>query len=376
MAAKFSPAADTLVDPERRRVARAHRGRSPPNSARRRRPALRRSSGIESARFDATRRAHRVRRRQGQDRGARPGVGAGGRRSAAARRPSMAPQFSPDGKHVAALPESGDVLVWRVDRRAARSACSRAIAAMSTRSPTARTAGSSPPGRTGRSASGPRGGAAVVMRGHEDEITTAVFTADGSTGAQLQPGRHAPPLGRAHGRARRGAAVRSGRDGRRRAERGTARSPRSAKGEVVRVFECEVLRQPRRRAALARSRAPRPLNARRAAAVPRRRRLSRALSCRQIRGARTSCLQKHAGRAPNVPPVTCLEVAGPRESPVRNRASTDCDPLPRPTGASASTQIRSRGRALGAGRPLGTVSVVDDPRSPRSGSQRFIRESR
>jgi WD40 repeat protein/DNA-binding SARP family transcriptional activator len=90
-------------------------------------------------------------------------------------------EFSPDGKHVAALPEKGDVLVWRVDRPTRPEYSLKGHRGRPNElayGPDERlvTAGAD---RTVR-VWDPGGGSAVVMRGHDDEVTTAVFTADGS----------------------------------------------------------------------------------------------------------------------------------------------------------------------------------------------------
>jgi len=90
-------------------------------------------------------------------------------------------EFSPDGRYVAALPEKGDVLVWRVDRPG------RPAFALKGHRGRAQELAYGPDGRLVTAGADrtvrvwdPGGGAAVVMRGHEDEVTTAVFSADGS----------------------------------------------------------------------------------------------------------------------------------------------------------------------------------------------------
>ena len=183
-----------------------------------------------------------------------------GARGDARRRPGdrcTGAQFSPDGEHVAAIPGRGDVLIWRRDR------WSRPERAFKAHRGDVNTLAYGPDGRlitggTDRTVRiwDPRGGAPVVLRGHEDEITTAVFTADGTRVLTLEPGRHPAPLGRAQRRSTCGAAVRSGRDLRRCGER-DGKIATLGKGEVVRVFTLRCLRQPRRRAgARALSRSP------------------------------------------------------------------------------------------------------------------------
>ena len=90
-------------------------------------------------------------------------------------------EFSPDGKHVAALPEKGDVLVWRVDRP------TRPEYSLKGHRGRPQELAYGPDGRLVTAGADrtvrvwdPGGGLAVVMRGHDDEVTTAVFTADGS----------------------------------------------------------------------------------------------------------------------------------------------------------------------------------------------------
>jgi WD40 repeat protein len=90
-------------------------------------------------------------------------------------------EFSPDGRHVAALPEKGDVLVWRIDRP------TRPEYSLKGHRGRAQELAYGPDGRLVTAGADrtvrvwdPGGSPAVVMRGHEDEVTTAVFTDDGS----------------------------------------------------------------------------------------------------------------------------------------------------------------------------------------------------
>ena len=169
-------------------------------------------------------------------------------------------QLSPDGSRVAAATERGEILVWRLDRpdepervldghrgevnAIAYSADGRIVSAGADR--TVRVWG-------------PRGTATGVLRGHDDAVTTAVFTRDGrrvlsssSDGTvRLWDARGGDAL----------AVLQSG---------GTevydvalsseGRIATLSEGEVVRVFECEVCGTLDEVRALARSRVARPLN--------------------------------------------------------------------------------------------------------------------
>jgi WD40 repeat protein len=168
-------------------------------------------------------------------------------------------EFSPDGEHVAALPETGGVPVWRLDHPARPE---RFIKGHRGR------VNELAYGPDGRLVTGgadrtvqvwdPSGGRAVVMRGHEAEVTTVVFTADGS---KVLSSSHDGTLRLwdAHTGASL-AVLQSGegelddvalsRDG---------KIATLAKGTVVQTFECEVCGSLSDVRALALSRSPRPL---------------------------------------------------------------------------------------------------------------------
>ena len=170
--------------------------------------------------------------------------------------------FSPDGEHVAASAERGDVLIWRRGRWSKPERVFRAHRG------DVNTLAYAPDGRivtggTDRTVRiwGPRGGAPLVLRGHEDEITTAVVSDDGTrvlTSSQDGTAR----IWDAHSGAEL-AVLQSGqgeiydaamsRDG---------KIATLGKGEVVRVFTCDVCGSIDRVRALALSRAPRSLTAR------------------------------------------------------------------------------------------------------------------
>jgi WD40 repeat protein len=169
--------------------------------------------------------------------------------------------FSPDGEHVAAVPEAGAVPVWSVDRpgrperqlEGHQGAVSQLDYSGDGRIVTAGA------DRTIR-VWDPGGGPPVVMQGHEDEVTTPVFTADGSKvlsssqdgTLRLWDSRTGAPL----------AVLESGegvlkdvalsRDG----KIATLRE-----GEIVNVFQCEVCGSLEQVRAHALSRSPRALTA-------------------------------------------------------------------------------------------------------------------
>ena len=120
-------------------------------------------TAIESAaEFDATGERIVVRRRRGRSSCATWRPAARSSSAARAEDPSGAPAFSPDGKHVAAFP-TGDVLVWRIDRPARRSTCSRGTRGRCNSVDYSPDGGSRPPAPTGRSASGSRDGGDAVI---------------------------------------------------------------------------------------------------------------------------------------------------------------------------------------------------------------------
>jgi WD40 repeat protein/DNA-binding SARP family transcriptional activator len=170
--------------------------------------------------------------------------------------------FSPDGQHVAANDGRGDVLIWRQGRWSKPERVVRAHRG------DVNTLAYAPDGRivtggTDRTVRiwDPRGGAQLVLRGHEDEITTAVVSSDGTrvlTSSQDGSLR----LWDAHSGAQL-AVLQSGEgeiyDA---AMSSDGKIATLGKGEVVRVFACDVCGSIERVRALALSRAPRSLTAR------------------------------------------------------------------------------------------------------------------
>jgi WD40 repeat protein/DNA-binding SARP family transcriptional activator len=166
-------------------------------------------------------------------------------------------EVTPDGKHVVAVPDR-DVLVWRLDgpekpERTLKGHRGPVLALAFTRGGRMATAGSDGTVRvwdaTGRTT--------AVLRGHQDEVTTVLFTADGSqvlstsqdgtlrlfdasTGALLAVLQSAGEL----------YDVALSRDG---------KIATLGKGDLVRVFRCDVCGSLERVRALALSRHPRPL---------------------------------------------------------------------------------------------------------------------
>ena len=172
----------------------------------------------------------------------------------------LAAEWGPGGKHISVVTDAG-VLVWNIDQPArpefALKGHDGPVHAMDfSRDGRILTAGAD---RTARIWDG-RGKQLVVMRGHEDELTSALFTAgddhvlsssqDGSvrlfdarTGVQLAVLQ--PAEGELYDLA-------LSRDG---------KIATLGKGEVVRVFTCDVCGSLDRVRALARSRSPGPLTA-------------------------------------------------------------------------------------------------------------------
>ena len=169
-------------------------------------------------------------------------------------------QFSPDGKQIAAVAESGGLLIWRIDRpakpeRVLKGHSGHINGMAYSRDGRIATAGSD---RTVR-VWDPADGQPVVLQGHEDEVTSVVFTADGArvlstsfdgtlrlwdsrTGAALGVLQSGPEL----------LDVVLTRDG---------LIATIDEDDVVRIFPCEVCGDLEVIRALARARAPTPLSA-------------------------------------------------------------------------------------------------------------------
>jgi WD40 repeat protein len=170
-------------------------------------------------------------------------------------------EFSPDGQHVAALPETGAVQVWRIDRpdrpeRALRGHRGRVNELAYGADGRLVTAGAD---RTVR-VWDPRGGPAVVMRGHDDEVTTVVFTSDGR---KVLSSSHDGTLRLWDARTGAGLAVLQSGPGEVE-DVAVSRDGRIAtlgKGNVVQVFRCEVCGSLGQVRSLALSRSPRSLSA-------------------------------------------------------------------------------------------------------------------
>ena len=170
-------------------------------------------------------------------------------------------EFTPDGKRVVAIPEKGDVLVWRIDRpahpeRTLKGHRGKVNELDISRDGRIATSGAD---RTVR-VWDLRGGPAVVMRGNEDEVMTAVFTPDGS---QVVSAGADGSLRLWDARTGAALAVLQAGEGE---LYDVALSPEGkiatlGKGEVVRVFACAVCGSLDRVRALALSRSPRQLTA-------------------------------------------------------------------------------------------------------------------
>ncbi|MGH2969198.1 MAG: WD40 repeat domain-containing protein, partial [Solirubrobacteraceae bacterium] len=254
---KFSPAADTIVVSSDE----AARVRLWPVSARSAEVAvqLRRERRIEGARFDET--GDRIVYVDGAGSIVVRELGSG-RELRLGRTPDVVygAEFSPDGRYVAGVPER-DVLLWNLDRpdRPERvlEGHRGPVNALDYRADGGIvTAGAD---RTVR-VWDPRDGSAMVMQGHEDEVTTTVFTADATKvlsssqdgTIRLWDARTGVPL----------AVLQSGqgevydmalsRDG---------KIATLGKGEVVRVFNCDVCGSLEQVRARALSRSPGRLSA-------------------------------------------------------------------------------------------------------------------
>jgi WD40 repeat protein/DNA-binding SARP family transcriptional activator len=170
-------------------------------------------------------------------------------------------EFTPDGKRVVAIPENGGVLIWRIDSPARpertltghRGKVNELDISDDGR---IATSGADRTVRVWDTASRP----AVVMRGNQDEVMTAVFTPDGSqvmsAGAdgslRLWDAHTGAPLAVLQDGAGELYDVAMSSDG---------KIATLGKGEVVRVFDCSVCGSLDRVRALALSRSPRQLTA-------------------------------------------------------------------------------------------------------------------
>jgi WD40 repeat protein len=167
--------------------------------------------------------------------------------------------FSPDGRYVAAAPDR-DVLVWRVDRPARPMSVLRHRGAVNaldiSRDDRILSAGADGTLRIWNAA----GRHLVTMRGNTDEVTTAIFTADGkqvlSSGQdgtlRLFDARNGLPLAVVRSAESEVYDVALSRDG---------NVATLGRGDVVRVFPCDFCGSIERVRALALSRSPRPLTA-------------------------------------------------------------------------------------------------------------------
>jgi WD40 repeat protein len=169
-------------------------------------------------------------------------------------------QLSPDGEHVAGVGESGKLLIWRIDHpahpeRVFTGHRGQIVAVAYSRDGRIVTAGSD---RTVR-VWNPLGGPAIVLRGLTDEATTAIFTNDGahvlssaSDGTlRMWDARGGDPLVVLQSGGPPIYDVTQSRDG---------TIATLSKGEIVRVFKCDVCGSFEQVLALARSRGTRPLS--------------------------------------------------------------------------------------------------------------------
>ena len=168
-------------------------------------------------------------------------------------------QLSADGTHVVAVAARGEALVWRLDRP------SRPERVLKGHRGDVNSVGYSRDGRIVTAGVdrtvrvwGPRGSPTVVLRGHDDEVTTAIFTDDGTRvlsssidgTVRLWDARGGEALAVLQSGGGEVYDVALSSDG---------RIATLGEGEVIRVFECEVCGNLDEVRALARSRIARPL---------------------------------------------------------------------------------------------------------------------
>ena len=165
--------------------------------------------------------------------------------------------FSPDCKGVAALPERGDVPVWRIDRPAAPEFHLKGHTGHVQWLDYTADDGWRPAAPTAPCASGARPVGIAVMRGHGTRSRPWCLRRR-DPGPQHERRRDPAPLGRAEGAQRRTSVRRGQAQGRRAEQRWEDRD--LDEGDMVRVYRCEICGSVDQVRALALSKSPRPLN--------------------------------------------------------------------------------------------------------------------
>ena len=205
----------------------------------------------------------------------------------------------------------------------------------------------------------PDGRLIAVTPGQQDELSERRVHRRRHPADHVQSGWRPAPVRRAQRRSAGGARVRAASSTTPRSAP-AGRSRRSATGDVLRVFPCDVcgsLEHVREVGAL-------PLTAAAdrpgATPVPRSRRLTRLLARQLAAAERRVGLVEHPGRESCVPPPSGASKSPARVNrPVRNCDSRDCEPFPWPTAASSATQIASR--YDGRGGAVLDLLAMDDP---------------